>query len=199
MSGVDTIVQKILDDAEKEKQRILTQAQTEVEERKRDLERTCEARKSQAQKRAEEKAEQIYRRTIANAMLEGRKMKLQARRESVDEAFEKAMDRLCSLSEEKYLEVMVRLVLPCLEDRGTNEIIPTAFGSARHAARLVEELETSVPEKTVVLSEETVPGRGGVVVKNGRVQTNLTFETLLRFGKDALESEVTRILFEGSE
>jgi V/A-type H+/Na+-transporting ATPase subunit E len=199
MPGIDAIVEKILEDAETKREDALSRAMTEASERKRQLEVTYQENRKTAQERAEERARQTYQRLIAGAMLEGRKLKLAAWRESVDEAFEKAMDRLCAMPEDQYVVVMARLAVPCLAAESVNEVIPSDSGIIGDYTRLLNTIQSLAPGKTVALGDGTVPSRGGIVIKNGKVQSNLTFETLIRLEKNRLEAEVMRILFEGSE
>ncbi|MFO7637195.1 MAG: V-type ATP synthase subunit E family protein [Clostridia bacterium] len=194
-SGIDRIIEKILEDARIQSENTLARAREEADKTREQLEQRYENRREHEKQRALESAVQSYDRIIANQMLEGRKMNLSARRESVDEAFDKALEKLSAMSEDRYLEVMSGMAVSCLAE-GENEIIPSDSGILKDNQRLLEAIRTKAPDRTVVLSDKRVPSKGGILVRNGKVMVNLTFETLIRFSKTGLEAEVVKILFE---
>ena len=49
----------------------------------------------------------------------------------------------------------------------------------------------------LTLSEETRPIRGGVILVDGRVETNCSLETLVRLQREELASQVAQVLFDG--
>ena len=63
---------------------------------------------------------------------------------------------------------------------------------------LAKLLSEKASGRKVVLSDETARTIGGLIVKSGDIQTNLTLESILRLEREKLESDVVGILF-GSE
>lgn len=47
----------------------------------------------------------------------------------------------------------------------------------------------------LTLSEETRPMAGGLILRDGRVETNCSFEVLIRLQRGALSAEVAQVLF----
>ena len=48
----------------------------------------------------------------------------------------------------------------------------------------------------LTLAEETRPIRGGVILSDGDVEVNCTFETLVRLQREAMSGEVAKALFD---
>lgn len=197
MSGVERIVGKILEDARIQADNTVIRAKEEALKQKQQLDQRQENRLVFEKERAEEIARREYDRILASTQLEGRKRKLAAYRESVDAAFDQALAILSSLPEEQYIAAIADLVTVVLGE-GTNEIIPASGSISRDHQRLLDTIRKKAPGKTVVLSGERVRSSGGVVVRKGKVQVNLTFETMIRFRKEELEPSVMEILFGGN-
>ena len=111
-----------MDGIEKITARIQADAQKELEERKAQIQAQVQAIQSEAQAQAEkERAELLARgrkaaderleRLKSAAQMERRKLELAAKQEVVSQAFDKAMDNLCSLPDEAYIQLLTALVL----------------------------------------------------------------------------------------
>ena len=48
----------------------------------------------------------------------------------------------------------------------------------------------------LTVAEETRPMAGGVVLRDGKVETNCSFEMLLRLQREPMAAEVARVLFD---
>ena len=62
--------------------------------------------------------------------------------------------------------------------------------------KIIKILEEKVPGMKVTVSEETVSSSGGLVVRNGDIQTNLTLESIIRLEREKLEADVVGLIFE---
>lgn len=87
-------------------------------------------------------------------------------------------------------EVLAKRVAPKLPD----EISETKAGA------LLDKVVTSASALfagtgMLTLSEETRPIQGGLILSDGEVETNCTFETLIRLQKGAMDLELAEILF----
>ena len=61
--------------------------------------------------RGRRSAEERKARLISAAQMEGRKMSLAAKQEVLDEAFRQALEEMCSLPEEQYIQLLARLAV----------------------------------------------------------------------------------------
>ncbi|MBN2557121.1 MAG: hypothetical protein JXB33_00050 [Clostridia bacterium] len=165
-------------------------ARAEEDLRKR-FERTLEAEKARALAEGDDAA----RRVIANSMLEGRKKKLAVMQEAISAVFDKSIERLKSLPRKEYIDLLTSLAVPALTEGG-NVIKLNKRDCAEIGSDLLGSIERKAPGMKVSISGECLKSEGGLMVMNGDIQTNLTFESIIRLGRERMESEVVRILFE---
>ena len=142
-----------------------------------------------------------------------------------DHAETKALNQLCSLPEEEYVETLAQLMVQAAqtgreevifspEDRRrvgkaavarANELLAKAaapdfqLGDSKVGA-LLNKVATSVSALAqgtamLTLSEKTRDVRGGFILADQNVEVNCTFETLVRLQKNEIAGEVAKILF----
>lgn len=111
MEGIEKITAKIVQDAQAE----ITRMNQETDEKVRSI---AEAAQAQADKetaetlaRGQRAAQERLERLKSAAKMEQRKLELAARQEMLAEAFELALEKLCSLPEEAYVQLLTSLVL----------------------------------------------------------------------------------------
>lgn len=111
MEGIEKITAKIVQDAQAE----ITRMNQETDEKVRSI---AEAAQAQADKetaetlaRGQRAAQERLERLKSAAKMEQRKLELAARQEMLAQAFELALEKLCSLPEEEYVQLLTRLVL----------------------------------------------------------------------------------------
>lgn len=195
MSGIDRITDKILEQAKLQAVNRVNYAKetakkTEASLMKR-FDRTMEAEK----RRAVAEGEEAAKRVIANVKLEGRKKKLSARQEAVNLVFDKAVEKMAGLPEKDYLAFLSDLAVSVLK-KGENQLILNARDHDALGKKLIKAVSEKAPDMKVVISEEIVASDGGLVVRNGDIQTNLTLESIIRLEREKLEADVVGIVFE---
>ena len=195
MSGIDRITAKILEQAKLQAENRVDYAREATEKAeaglKKRFNRTLEAERIKAAKEGDEAAKRV----IANVMLEGRKKKLAARQDAVNLVFEKAINEMTGLPEKDYIEFLADIAAPVLK-KGKNELILNNRDKKAVGMKLLKILKEKSPEMMVVVSDESVLSAGGLVVKNGNIQTNLTMESIIRLEREKLETDVVGLIFE---
>lgn len=111
MEGIEKIAAKIVQDAQAE----IARMNQETDEKVRSI---AEAAQAQADKetadtlaRGQRAAQERLERLKSAAKMEQRKLELAARQEMLAQAFDLALEKLCSLPEEEYVQLLTRLVL----------------------------------------------------------------------------------------
>ena len=111
MEGIEKITAKIVQDAQAE----IARMNQETDEKVRSI---AEAAQAQADKetadtlaRGQRAAQERLERLKSAAKMEQRKLELAARQEMLAQAFDLALEKLCSLPEEAYVQLLTRLVL----------------------------------------------------------------------------------------
>ena len=117
--------------------------------------------------------------------------------EVLAEAFEKALDQLCSLPDEKMVSLLASLALQAAPG-GRGRLIFSPQGRAQIGAAVVAKANEALAARgagALALAQETRPLRGGFILADGPVEVNCSFEAMLRLQREALEKPVAEILF----
>ncbi len=182
MSNLDNLVAEILQQAQKEANRILTKAKAEnlefTEKENKKIQREVDA----IEQKSKEEAISLKERVISNANLKSRNMLLQAKEELVDRVLEKALERLKNIDKNSYLE-FVKNVLKGLKISKNAEIILTR--------KMKDELGEEIFGYKI--SDDVV--ESGCSIKDGNLIYNNEFSNLLEFNKEDLEKEILKKIF----
>lgn len=198
MAGAEKLRERILEEARQ-------QAQANVERAEKEAARIIQnAREDAADKnrkimdRAGKEADERRKRLVSAAELEGRKQKLQAKQELIEEAFNKAIERLNSLPLEQYEEILANMVVNSVKT-GDEEVILSGNDKSRLGIGFIENINRRLEAKgikgSVRLSGEFRDIKSGFILKRGNVEVNNTFESIIRMQRDELEAEVVKVLF----
>ena len=189
MNGIERITARIEADGRAEAEAILEKGRAEAAAVEEEYRRRADSERAAWKEQAEKKAREREERLVSAAAMESRKTLLAARQEMVEKAFAQALDRLCSLPREEYVEVLAALLERCAT--GGEEVI---FSRADRE-RVGEETLKKAAGKQLRLAEETRPLRGGFVLRKGKVEVNCAFETLVRLQKGQCAAQAAKLLF----
>ena len=151
MEGIEKITAKILQDCEDQ----VRQLQEETEAKVRTLE---EAARTQADResadilaRGRRAADERLERLKSAAQMERRKLELAAKQEVLGEAFDLALEKLCSLPDEEYIALLTRLVLEA-SSTGKEQLIFSAKDRARVGKQVVVAANDCLVKQVVPIS-----------------------------------------------
>jgi len=198
MISAEKIRNKILEDAKSKALAIEEQAKLEAKEILADASKTAEAKSAQILKRAENDSAEVYRRLISIGGLEGRKEILRAKQEVVDNAFRLAMEKIISLPDAQYQELLETMIADAASN-STGEILISERDSSRinsnFADNINKQLKSAGKTGTLTLSKDRINASGGFVLRYGDMEVNSTLEILFETLRSQLESEVVKTLF----
>ena len=192
MNGIERITARIQADAQGEIDALLASAQAEAEQIEEEYRLQAEALRAQLRSKAEKNAREREARLVSAAEMEGRKTLLAARQELLDTAFQAAQAKLCLLPHEEAVEVLAKLMVRS-STSGQEDVIFSQADRERVGAEAVE--KANAAGKKLRLAEETRPIRGGFILREGRVEINCAFETLVRLEKSRSAAAVAKLLF----
>ena len=228
MNGIEKITQRMEDDAQREINEILTAARAQAEEIARRSREQADRESAAIAARGESAAAEREKRLESMAEMESRKLVLAAKQEVLDEAFTMALEKLCTLPDEEYIELLAALAVKAArtgrekvifsqKDRNrVGKAVVTRANDAlarkvapRHPGDLTDTKAGAILDKVVTgasailagtgmltLAEETRPIKGGIILSDGDVETNCTFETLVRLQRENISGEVAKVLFD---
>lgn len=198
MAGVEKLKERILEEARLQAQNNIKRAEEQASEIYKAAREEADIKSRAIIEKAQNDALERKKRIMSYAALEARKQRLKAKQEMVDEAFEKALDRLKSLSQKEYMGILADMIVKSVGDGG-QEVILSQKDREAMGASLVETVNKKLEEKGVPgrvrLSDETRELGGGFILKAGNVEMNNSFEAVIRMQRERLEAEVVQVLF----
>ena len=198
MSGTERIKAKIIEDAEARSGQILEQARAEAREIMNNALKEAEQKRAEILKKAEAEGMEVYRRMLSEATLEGRKATLSARQDVVESAFSRAMDKLCSLPDKDYQELLEDMVVDAAKNED-GEILLSEKDKKRVGKDFIKNinkrLSSAGKSGKITLSQDSIKAAGGFVLRYKEMEINSTFEVIIEIMRSRLENDVVKILF----
>ena len=228
MNGIEKITERIEGDAQREIDALLESAQAEADGIAQRYRAQADRESADLIQRGEKAAAERVERLGSVAQLEARKLTLAAKQEMLDRAFELALQKLCTLPDEEYIDLLADLTVKAArsgreqvifsqKDRSrvgkavvtkANEILARQV-APKLPGELTDTKAGALLDKVVAagsailagtgmltLAEETRPIKGGVILSDGDVEVNCTFETLVRLQREAMSGEAAKALFD---
>ena len=183
MSNLDNLVAEILQQSQKEANRMLTKAKTENSEFSEKENKKVQKEVEAINDKAQEEAQALKERVISNANLKSRDMILQAKEELVEDVLERVLERLKNIDTKKYLK-FVENILKNLNLSKNAELIVT------------KDMRLALGDKILdyKISDQTV--ESGCSIKDGNLIYNNEFSNLIEFNREELEREILNKIFE---
>ena len=183
MSNLDNLVAEILQQAQKEANRMLTKAKTENSEFSEKENKKIQKEVDAINDKAQEEAQALKERVISNANLKSRDMILQAKEELADDILEKVLERLKNVDAKKYLK-FVENILKNLNLSKNAEVMVS------------KDMKLALGDKILdyKISDQTV--ESGCSIKDGNLIYNNEFSNLIEFNREELEREILNKIFE---
>ena len=183
MSNLDKLVAEILQQAQKEANRMLTKAKTENSEFSEKENKKIQKEVDAINDKAQEEAQALKERVISNANLKSRDMILQAKEELADDILEKVLEKLKNIDSKKYLK-FVENILKNLNLSKNAEVMVS------------KDMKLALGDKILdyKISDQTV--ESGCSIKDGNLIYNNEFSNLIEFNREELEREILNKIFE---
>ena len=177
MDGIEKITGRIAADTEAEIASIQAEARRQADEITARYEAQAKREAEEIAARGRRSAEERQARLASVAQLDARKLELAAKQEMLAKAYDRAMERLTSLPDEEYVGLLAGLAAEA-SSTGREEVILSQKGDGH-----------------LTLSVQTRPIRGGLILSDGDVEVNCTFETLVRLLRGEMDRTVVEVLF----
>ena len=198
MNGIEKITQRIAEDNQKEIEVLLEKAQAEARAITAGYKEKAQADYDEALRQGKADADYRVERMSGVAQLEARKLRLSAKQEMLDKAFEAAMGKLLAMPEEEYAALLTDLAISGIST-GKEALIFSVKDRPRYGKRVViaanEKLEAMGRTAELTLSQESREFEGGLYIQDGNIENNCTFSTIIRILREQMAAEVASILF----
>ena len=193
MNGIEKIIGLIQSEGQAEIDTVLEKARADAAEITARYQDQSEAEAADLEFKNQKNAAEHEERLISVAQMESRKVVLQVKQEMIEKAYALALKKLCSMQEDQYIEVLKHLILKASVS-GREEVI---FSPRIREAigKIAVEQVNQATGKNLVLSEETRLIPGGFILKDGNIEVNCTFDTLVRLERTETAGMVAKKLF----
>jgi V/A-type H+-transporting ATPase subunit E len=196
MQGIENITSRIQADAQAEADKVLADAKNQAGEIAARYEAQAQKEAQDILARGEKNAAERTERLASVAQMEAKKLTLAAKQEMLDKAFDLALDRLVSLPDQEYVDLLASLAAKA-STSGREQLIFSQKDRTRVGKQVVAAANDKLAGKgALTLSEQTRPMRGGFILSDGDVEVNCAFETLVRLQRGEISGEVAKALFD---
>ena len=198
MNGIEKITARIEAEAQADAERIeaeaLLQSEAVLAEGEAKAQEAYWRRIQDGVKAAEERSLRLGK----AADMEARKSILSAKQEIVGEAFRRAEEKLCSMTDEPYIEFVAGQASRA-SVTGMEEIVLTAGDGEKYGDRIARRANAMLAEKglpgKLTVSDTAGRFKGGMILRDGDVSVNCTIEALMAQAREELASAAAAELF----
>ena len=194
MNGLEKITQRIEQDAQAEAGQVLADARARADAIAAEWAEKARKEREDILERGRKNAGERAERLASVAQLECRKLELAAKQEMLSRAYDKALEQLLNLPEQEYTALLADLAVKAAVT-GREAVILSQKDRTRYGKQVVTAANERLNGGRLTLSEQTRPIQGGVILSDGDVEVNCSFETLVRLQRGALDRPVAQILF----
>lgn len=196
MKGINKITERITQNAEQEIAEIIREAQSKADDITARYTEAARKESIEILSRGQAAAEERMERLAGVAMLDSRKLELSVKQEILNHVFDIALERLNTLEEEEYVALLAKLAAKASYN-GNEEILLSKEDRARAGEKIVRKANGLIPGGgSLTLAEDTRTIKGGLILRDGDIETNCTFESLIRLLKSEKSTELAGILFD---
>jgi V/A-type H+-transporting ATPase subunit E len=200
--SIESLVGKILEDSQKAASEIQQRTSKDVKDREERAEKEIQRIMENAAERATRTASERKQRMLSMADLEDRKEILTVKQQLMDEAFNRAIERIVALDPEAYGTFLMNLILRASPE-GDEEILLNERDKARLKDGWTDQLNRALAENKgkgeMRVVGETRSIRGGAVLRRGRKEVNCSIESVILSRRNELETTVAGVLFGESD
>ena len=189
--SVEGIIDRIMTDAKGEVESILTEARRQAKAIQEDNEREAQEHYDRQRELLDEKYRKDKERAILNRRLEERKSVLMNRQTWMDRAFEEARSRLVDQPIEEYQQLMKQLISTVSYARD-EEVQFGTKGDEKVLKSILSELNRETGGK-FTLAGERGESPWGFILRKGKVETNMSIESLFKYKRNDLEQKAWEI------
>lgn len=191
MNNGDKILSSIKSDCDKAVSVINAKSAKECDEILAKGRADAETAAKETDAKAQKKALQMKAASKSRAELEKRNALLKQRREGIDVTFKAVYDYLINLDGEKYFNIIYKLCSKLSDKQGE------LFFSEKDLKRLPKDFEARLEETglNATVSKSTADITGGFILKNGDIEENMSFSSILSDSREQIEDLINRELF----
>lgn len=196
--SLEKILEKIIQDNDKEIRKIIDEAESRasriIEEAGREAEKVVQ----ELTREGEDNARKVRERIVTLASLESRKRILGEKQRILGEVYQEVEKRIRNLNGRDYRELVKRIMLQSCQT-GEELVVVGKNDSKRIDEKLINivngELVKAGKKGKLKLSSEPASIADGFILKWGKIEISNSWENILRSLREKTEDEVIKLLF----
>ena len=193
MTGLETMIEGVLDEARRAAREFLDAAAAEAEARIARAQAEAEETRRRAEAEADAAAQSILDRGVSASQRKIKQILLERKQELISAAVEAAYQQLLHMPDDVYEAFVLKRLEKVPEDtEGILRFVPR--DGELVSKTLKKELKKRHPG--LAISEEPLRADGGFILKVGQIEENGTYRALLDDSMDRIRDEANRLLFE---
>ncbi|MFW6148536.1 MAG: V-type ATP synthase subunit E [Atribacterota bacterium] len=199
---IKDIKDKILADAQNEKDSIIKKAEEYIKDTKENLQNEINSIKKEIMERYEQDAELKEKKIITEARLKANKEILSEKQAIIEEIFKEVENRIRKLDEEKYVNLIEKLILENIENGDETIYIGNQERKSinqKFIDDLNKKLKSQGKQGELKLSKKNVPIKGGIILGTDEIRKNASLEIILEKIKEDIEIKLNQYLFQKDE
>lgn len=189
--GKDSIVERIISDAEKEAENIIAQAEARAAQTVQEADLRAERKLTGVKAEVAQKVKAILDGKAATARLDGAKAELAEKRRVIDIVYKNALDALIGLDKKTSLSLADRLLSDFAEE-GDEIVFATNYKYFAEVSKL-----DIVKEKKLKISNGKLALDGGFILKGKNSDKDVSYGALLEFDREEYQAEIAAAVFKG--
>jgi V/A-type H+-transporting ATPase subunit E len=199
MNGIERITARIEADARKEAEAILSEADERCEQIRAEYEKKAQEEYWKLIRAGVKECEARVKLLASTAEMEAKKKVLSLKQEMVARAFVRAVELILSRPVDEYAGFLAHQAARAAVT-GTEEIILNSRdreSCGRKVVRLANDLlnKRGIAGK-LTLSDETRQMAGGIILRQGGIETNCSIEAIIETCRNELSAPVAQVLFD---
>ncbi len=187
----ESIVERIISDAEKEAENIISQAEARAAQVTDDASLRAERKLVGVKAEVAQKVKAILDGKAATARLDGAKAELAEKRRVIDVVYKNALDALIDLDKKSSLALAEWLLVEFAEEGDEITFAP----SYKYCAEIAK-LDI-VKEKSLKIAQGKSPVSGGFVLRGKYSDKDVSYDALIELDKEKHQAEIAASIFKG--
>lgn len=196
MSDIKKLTDKIIQDAQRKKEIRLNDGLKKLTQQEKFQKNKVERQVEELLQRFEKDVQAELSLKISDLHVKSRSRLLATKQAVLDELFEEALVALRELSPEEFNQFVLSNIQKT-HLTGDAEIVMGEDSLHYATKEVVERWQKQTDENLhLLLSETTVPNRGGFLLRQGEVEFNFLFESLVSASEEDLSNQLLELIFE---
>lgn len=195
--NAEQVVNKIISEAQDQADKIVAEAKEAAQAQLVKLDAQVSDFRKETEALAAEAADDKKSRMLAMARMDIRKEHLAAKVDLLDKVFDQARQKICSMPDDQYRQLIIDLMVSAVESGDEQVLIGN--NETRIDTNLIKEVNRKLGpgfKGNLMLANETAEIDSGFILKRKKVQVNVSGEILIAKAREELEIELSGELFE---